>query len=617
MATEATGAMDPVIAIALVGALGVGAQWIAWRLRLPAIVLMLAAGLIVGPFSGLFDPGRDIGPITRPLIALAVAVILFEGGLTLDFHKLGDAAAGVRRLVVVGAPLGWLLSTLTLHYAAGLGWEASAVFGGIMIVTGPTVIAPLLRQARLARRPASLLQWEAIVNDPIGALAAVLAFEIVLVVRNAETLGSAALDLFVGIAGAAVIGWVAGYTLARGFKRGQVPEYMKVPVLFAVLLVIFALSDYLLHEAGLLAVTVMGLVIANSNLASFAELRRFKEHATILLVSGVFILLAASMDFATLAQLNWRAGLFVAAVVLVARPLTVMASLALSDVPWAERLLIAFTGPRGVVLVAVAGLFGERLADAGVEDGATIGPLAFLLVLATVVLHGFTLGPLARRLGLGGEAKPAVLLVGGSRFAVGLGEALEKAGIPVLVADPNHARLIRARSAGLPTFYGDVLGEAAENVIELLNYDTIIAATENDAYNTLVCTDLGPEFGRENVWQITRVKHENRRHALPTQLGGRSFGGGRSYGELDDMMREGWRFRTTKLSEEYGYSEWRADRPEAVLMAQITKSGALKRHPREEEADNLAPGTRIVALVPPDEVREKDHTRAEVESETG
>ncbi|MGH1329294.1 MAG: cation:proton antiporter [Paracoccaceae bacterium] len=599
MAVEtAAGALSPVMAFALVGALGVGAQWVAWRLRLPAIVLMLAAGLLVGPVFGLFDPARDIGPITGPLISLAVAVILFEGGLTLDFHKLGDAAHGVKRLVIVGAPLGWLLSTLTLHYGAGLGWEASAVFGGIMVVTGPTVIAPLLRTARLSRRPASLLQWEAIVNDPIGALAAVLAFEVVLVLRTAETAGSAVIDLVIGIGAALVIGYVAGRGIARSFRRGWVPEYMKVPVLFAVLLVCFSVSDWLLHESGLLAVTVMGLVIANANLPSFEELRRFKEHATILLVSGVFILLAASLDFATLGQLNWRAGLFVALVVLVARPLTVLVSLAFTKLPWNERLLIALTGPRGVVLVAVAGLFGERLAQAGVQDGAVIGPLAFVLVLCTVVLHGFTLAPLARLLGLASGEKPGVLLIGGSRFTTGLAEALKGAEIPVLVSDPNHAHLIRPRAAGVETFYGDILGEAAEHNLELLSYSTIIAATDNDPYNTLVATDLAPEFGRDNVWQIARLKSDNKRHALPAQLGGRSFGGGKTFRELDDLAREGWRFTVTKLSEEYTYPQWREERADAILLGKITKAGELKRIPKLE-AEKFAPGVRLLSFGPP------------------
>ncbi|HSG56943.1 MAG TPA: cation:proton antiporter, partial [Paracoccaceae bacterium] len=321
------------MSFALVGALGVGAQWLAWRLRLPAIVLMLVAGLVMGPVTGLFDPSRDIGPLMGPLISIAVAIILFEGGMTLSVQSLRGAAEGVRRLIFVGAPLGWLLSALALHYVAGLGWASSAVFGGIMIVTGPTVIAPLLRQARLRRRPAQLLQWEAIVNDPIGALAAVLAFEVVLVLQAAESAGDAMLDIARGLVVASVLGVASGWAIAESFRRAWVPEYMKVPVLFTLLLGVFALSDTVLHESGLLAVTVMGIWIANADLPSYTELRRFKEHATILLVSGVFILLAANMKFDALALLNWQAAAFVAVVILLVRPLTVLISLLGTKLP--------------------------------------------------------------------------------------------------------------------------------------------------------------------------------------------------------------------------------------------------------------------------------------------
>src|SRR6056297_681200 len=406
-----TGALAPVMSFALVGALGVGAQWLAWRLRLPAIVLMLVAGLVIGPVTGLFDPGRDIGPLMGPLISIAVAIILFEGGMTLSVQSLRGAAEGVRRLVFVGAPLGWLLSALALHYVAGLGWASSAVFGGIMIVTGPTVIAPLLRQARLRRRPAQLLQWEAIVNDPIGALAAVLAFEVVLVLQAAETMGDAVWDIVRGIVVASVLGAAGGWVISESFRRAHVPEFMKVPVLFAALLGIFALSDYVLHESGLLAVTVMGIWIANADLPSYTELRRFKEHATILLVSGVFILLAANMKFEALALLNWQAAVFVAVVILLVRPLTVLMSLLGTKLPMRERLLVGLTGPRGIVLVAVAGLFAERLVAEGIEDAALLTPLAFALVAATVVLHGFSLRPMARAFGLSGAAIPGVIFV--------------------------------------------------------------------------------------------------------------------------------------------------------------------------------------------------------------
>ncbi|MBW6417049.1 sodium:proton antiporter [Celeribacter sp. PS-C1] len=595
MATEQVMGLGPVEAFALVGVLGVGSQWLAWRLKLPAIVLMLAAGLLVGPALGILEPQRDIGDLVQPLISLAVAVILFEGGLTLDLHKLGDARKGVTRLVLIGAPLGWFLSSAALHWGAGLGWEASAVFGGIMVVTGPTVIAPLLRQAKLQKRPANLLQWEAIVNDPVGALAAVLAFEFVLVGREAESFPDAVMQLAFGIAIAMAVGIASGAAISYLFRRAYVPEYMKVPVLFATLLATFAFPNMMLHESGLLAVTVMGLIIANADLPSFEELRRFKEHATILLVSGVFILLASSMDFASLGQLTWRAGLFVALVILVARPLTVLISLIGTGLPRNEKLLIALTGPRGVVLVAVAGLFGERLAANGVTDGAVVGPLAFVLVLTTVVLHGFTLSPLARALGLATSGKPGVLILGGSRFTTALAEALKREEVPVLIADPNHARLVRPRAAGLPVFYGDILGEAAEDSLEVLSYETLIAATENDAYNTLVATDFGSEFGRDQVWQLARVKGERARHALPTQLGGRPFGGGKTYGELDDLMRQGWRLSVTQLSEDYGFDQWKEDRSNAMLLGRMSPDGVFKRF-LPEDAELLFPGRAEAAI---------------------
>ncbi|MEZ5770097.1 MAG: sodium:proton antiporter [Defluviimonas denitrificans] len=597
-AEQVAGAMSPIMAFAVVGVLGVGSQWLAWRLRLPAIVLMLAAGILVGPVLGLFDPARDIGPLTGPLISLAVAVILFEGGLTLDFHELRDARHGVRRLVVIGAPLGWLLSTLTLRYGAGLGWESATVFGGIMVVTGPTVIAPLLRQARLSRRPAQLLQWEAIVNDPIGALAAVLALEVVLTLRTSEQLGHALWTVAFGVAIAAIIGLAVGFAISRAFWRNRVPEFMKVPVLFVALIACFALADTVLHESGLLAVTVMGLVIANSDLPSFVELRRFKEHATILLVSGVFILLAASLDFAMVQKLSWRTIVFVLAVVLIARPLTVLLSLVGTDLPRKERLLIALTGPRGVVLVAVAGLFGGRLAEAGVADGDLVAPLAFALVVFTVVLHGFTFAPLARWLGLSAAEAPGVLLVGGSRFTTGLAEVLKKAGVEVLISDPNHAHLIRPRALGIRTFYGDILSEAAEHQVELLSYETLLAATDNDAYNTLVATDFAPEFGRDRTWQIGRAKSDKSRHALPTQLGGRPFAAGRTHDALDGLIEEGWSFRATKLSEEFAMADWREKRPDAILLGTIGPKGTLRLLAGDKDPD-VAAGHRLVFLLPP------------------
>ncbi|MEI4470153.1 cation:proton antiporter [Frigidibacter sp. MR17.24] len=590
--------LGPILAFALVGALGIGSQWLAWRFRLPGIVVMLVAGILAGPVLGLFDPARDIGALTQPMISLAVAVILFEGGLTLDLRRLGDAKAGVRRLVMIGAPLGWALSTLALHFGAGLGWESSAVFGGLMIVTGPTVIAPLLRQARIARRPANLLQWEAIVNDPIGALCAVFAFEIVSAFATGETLGEAMAAVVTGVAIASVVGLGAGWGLVKAFRNGWVPEYMKVPVLFAALLATFALADEVLHESGLLTVTLMGFLIANADLPSHDEIRRFKEQATLMLVSGVFILLAAGLDVGALGMLDWRDGLFIALVVALARPLTVMIALAGSPVPMPERWLLALTAPRGVVIVAVAGLFGQQLVAAGIEDGAVLPPLAFVLVVATVVLHGFSVGPLARRLRLTGAEVPGVIVLGAGPFGRGLAEVLCRAELPVLIADPDLGRLAAARRAGLPAFYGDILSEAAEDRVELLNFDAIVAATGNDAYNSLIAAGLGPELGREKVWQVAGERDGSARHARPAQLSGRGFADGRTLQELEAMLAEGARFRLTRLTEGYGLGDWHAERPHALPVAVIDGRGRFEMV-AAPDALEAGPGDRIVALVPP------------------
>ena len=607
--------LSPVQVVALVGVLGVGAQWVAWRFRLPAIVLMLGIGLLVGPVMGLFLPDRDLGPIYKPLISVAVAIILFEGGLTLEYHRLRDAKGPVRRLVYLGAPLGWLLSTLVLWLAVGLTWQSAAVFGGVMVVTGPTVIAPMLRQARLRARPAQVLQWEAIINDPVGALIAVLVLELVMVLETGLSAGEAIWVLGSGIGFAIIAGLASGKGMEIAFRRAWIPEYMKVPVLFVTVIAIFAVTDSILHESGLLAVTIMGMFLANAKLSSYTELHRFKEHATILLVSGVFVLMAASLDFATLTQLTWRAALFVILTVALVRPLQVLLPLLGSNLPMKERWLIALTGPRGVVMVAISGLFGDQLVEAGIADGALLAPLSFIIVLASVIIHGFTLAPLARRLGLTGAESPGLLIVGGAPFSVALAQALEKADVVSLIADTNRQHLTKARHAGIPTFYGDILGEAAEHQVEFIAYPSVLTASDNDAYNTLVATDLGPEMGRDAIWQLSRIK-DNSRHALPAQLGGQRVNGNLTFEDVNQRLAEGWTLRSTRLTEEYNLEEWEADRPGAEPFVVVSKSSGLRFIGPDQPVGAQA-GDWVTAFLPPELSAARDAAARALAEEAG
>lgn len=410
-----------VFKVAAVGVAGVAAQWLAWRFRAPAIVLLLAAGLLLGPLTGLVDPEADFAEVFRPMVAIAVAIILFEGGLTLNLAEIRHTSKAVRRLVLIGAPLGAVLGALAARYVGGLEWSASLVLGGLFVVTGPTVIMPLLRQAKLAPRPASLLRWEAIVNDPVGALFAVLAYEVVILVHTEpggehghSPLGLALLALL-----ALVVALAVGYLLARLviwlFNAGLAPEFLKAPILLVSVLAGYESSQLVLEESGLLTVTVMGVVLANAKLASLTELRRFKETITTLLVTGVFILLTATLDAETLALVDWRMAGFVAAMLFLVRPVTIFLATIGAGLTLQERALVAWIAPRGVVAVAVAGFFGAALESQGIAGGAEMTAVAFLMVFATVLLHGFSLAPLARLLGLASARRSGILIVGAGR----------------------------------------------------------------------------------------------------------------------------------------------------------------------------------------------------------
>jgi NhaP-type Na+/H+ or K+/H+ antiporter len=602
--------------MAAIGLAGIGAQWAAWWLRVPAIALLLIAGIILGPVTGYVNPYEEFGDVYKPAVALAVAIILFEGGLTLNFSEIKETGRGVLRIVIAAGPLVWLFSTLAAHYAAGLSWPAAAVLGAILVVTGPTVIIPLLRNAQLSQRPASLLRWEAIVNDPIGALFAVIAFEVYLVLYGEHTFGGFAITFIVAAVVAVGGGYLGGKGLAWIFQNGRVPDFLKAPVLLIAVLLAYAISDAVLEESGLLTVTVMGITMANSRMASLAELRRFKETVTILLVSGLFIMLTASLQPETFAQLGWGTVIFVALVLFFVRPFAIFIATIGAGLSYKERLLISWIAPRGIVAVAVSGLFGQALVENGVADGAQLTALAFAVVAATILLHGFSLKPLAGRLGLKSAERPGILLIGGSSFADALAEKLLELNLPILVADSNYKHLRKAKMADVPVYFGEVLSEQAHHDITLNRYSHLVALTDNDAYNSLVCTEFGPELGRNKVFQIGQRKEDDEdRKAFNFTLGGRPLF--RQPRELSDLRTElwrGWSFSVTKLTEEYSfkhYMEARPDNTALLLWVKPNENIVFRMENRETEP---GPGDTLLAFGPPgtgDVARENDKPRSE------
>lgn len=594
--------MEQTLVIALVGILGIGAQWVAWRTGWPAIVLMLAAGFLAGPVLGIFDPEHAFGDLLEPMVAVGVALILFEGGLSLDFRELRHTGSAVIRLATVGVILGWLFGSLAGVYIAGLEPEVAILFGGILVVTGPTVVIPLLRQSSIKSRPASILKWEAIVNDPTGALCAVIAYEYFR--KIAEQPGSTVFEvvppLIIAAAVAGLIGYVVALAVAWSFPRGAVPEYLKVPVLLTAVIGVFVVSNLIEHEAGLVAVTVMGITLANKNVSSIRSIHPFKENVAVLLVSGIFILLSASLELADVRYINWQIGLFLLALLFIVRPATILISLLGSSIPWNERLLLAWIAPRGIVLVAISGLFALRLSDLGYGDGNLLIGLSFAVVVVTIVAHGFTIDIVARWLNVKGAERPGILIVGSTPWTVALAEQVRDLGAPVMIVDSSWQRLAMARRKGLPFYHGEILNEATEHNLDLMPYQNLVAATDNEAYNALVCNEFAHEIGRDSVFQLGEAGDEDDRRALPSSIRGRAlFESGFGVEDVHERQREGWVLRKTKLSEEFNFEDMQEQLPDAANMLLLVRANNNIRFFTHVARPEPRAGDIIISFSPP------------------
>ncbi len=567
---------------------GVGAQWVAWRLRLPAIVLLFAAGLLAGPVLGLLHPSEALKGTLLPLVGLAVAIVVFEGGLALDVRELRAAGEGVLRLTAIALPISFVLGTVAANLLTGMGWGPAALYGAITVVTGPTVVLPLLRYTRLKRRAAAFLKWEAIVNDPIGAVAAAVVLE-VLTTHSERAIHLGAI-VAGGVAFSAALGAAAGLLIRWLFTRDQVPEVLKVPMLLALVMGVYAVSNIVMNEAGLVASTVFGLVLANLRVPGLSELRRFKEALVVLLVSALFVTLSADLDRSVLARLSWPLLILTLAMLFVVRPLAIGLATMRSGLSREERALAAWIAPRGIVAAAMAGVTGLRLQQAGYEGAVLVMPAVFALIAATVVLHGFTLGPTARRLGLRMEEAPGLVVVGASAWATELTAALHGAGVPVLLVDIFPGALDSARALGVPVLQAELLSEHGEEELAGRAADWVLAATPDDIYNGLVCARLGPELGRERVYQVAPTGRLDQRRWVSRDWRGKVLGAPPlDETTLAERHRDGWQFIAVRLED--------GPVPEgAVPLMYVRRRGALALL-SAEDATLPEPGAEDIALV--------------------
>src|SRR5699024_9802846 len=420
------------------------------------------------------------------------------------FKELRGLGKPVFRISTIGAFIAWILGSLTAHYIAGLSWAVAFVIGGLFIVTGPTVILPLLRQSKLKPRPAKILKWEGIIVDPIGALLAVFAFEIIAYITATNPDGTALILFFLASLFGAVLGWLCGWGIGWMFEVGHIPEFLKSPAVFIVVSFSFTLADTIMHETCLLAVTAMGLTLANMGINSVQDMRHFKENISILLISAIFIMLTASLKVDVILHIFSPSIIFyVLLMMFVVRPISIFLSTIGTGLSLNERALVGWIAPRGIVALTVSGYFASILSDAGYEGASLITTLTFGLVFFTVVAHGFSISWLAKKLHLSLEGRPGVIINGSNPFSVGLAKTFLKTKTPVVVVDSSWEDLKVARESGVPFYHGDMLSEQTEYNLDTLPYEYLISATDYHSYNALICTTFMPEYGRTNVFRIS------------------------------------------------------------------------------------------------------------------
>ena len=498
--------------------LGILAQWVAWKFKIPAILPLILIGLLVGPIAAEYlseDGTKWIEPVWNGekglfpgdslyyFVSLAISIILFEGGLTLKRAEIKNVGPVITKLITLGSAITFFGAGIVAHLVFGLSWELSFLFSGLIIVTGPTVITPILRNIPLKKDISTVLKWEGILIDPIGALVAVLVFEFISVEGDSGFTKTALIEFGKIILFGTTFGFTFAHALAFAINKKYIPHYLLNVVSLSAVLLVFVESEIFAHESGLLAVVVMGMVLGNGKLENIKELLYFKESLSILLISILFILLAANINMEDLMLLyNWKTAVLFGIVVFVIRPIGVFLSTAKSKLKLNEKLFISWVGPRGIVAAGIASLFGSKLVKQGVEGAEYITPLVFMIVLGTVLLNATTARLFAKLVGVFLVKSDGILIVGASKVSRLLGHYLEEHGRHVVLIDSNQNNIAKAKELGLEAISTDIYSNTLTDNIELNDVGYLMALTGNSGINKYAIDKFSEEFGENGSFRL-------------------------------------------------------------------------------------------------------------------
>ena len=547
------------LSIASIGVLGIACQWFAWWVRIPSILFLLTVGIIVGPVLNLINPDALFGNLLFPFISLSVAVILFEGSLTLKFEDIRGHGKTVSNLVSTGALITWLIIGYSTYHLLNLPIELAFLFGAIVVVTGPTVIIPMLRTVRPNTKVANVLRWEGIVIDPLGALLAVLVFDFIISGQQNNALGMIFLTFGKIIFSGLIIGFVSGWLIGEILRKQYVPQYLRNIFTLISVFAIFVISEMIESESGLLAVTVMGITMANMKDMDIDNILDFKESLSVLLISALFIILAARIELHELIHVGWPAIILLGIIIFVARPISVFTSSIGSDLTVNEKLMVSWIGPRGIIAAAISSLFALRLEDAGYSEAALIVPLTFVIIIGTVVIQSTTARYIADFLKVREPSPTGLLIIGAGNVARAIGKELQSHGFKTLLTDSTWENIRLARMEGLETYFGNPVSEHADRNLNLIGLGKLLAMSGRLNLDTLACLRFKSEFGEKNIYELktTREKHTEDKHIVSTKHRGYElFTEDADYGNLAYRLRNQAEIKSTQLSDEFTFEQY-------------------------------------------------------------
>lgn len=579
--------------------LAVGAQWLAWRLKLPSILLLLLFGFLAGPITGFLDPDALPNDILFPFVSLAVGIILFEGGLSLKVSELPATASVVFRLITLGAAATWLVGTLAARFVVGISWPISILLGAILIVTGPTVVGPLLRQIRPVGRVGTILKWEGILIDPVGAITAVLVFEAILQGELTDATGIIALGVMQSLVVGLVLGFAGAALLTLLLRQYWVPDNLQNPITLMILVAAFGLSNVLSPESGLMTATVMGVVMTNQRYVSIKHIVEFKETLQVLLIGILFILLASRLNLDSFVRIGWQGLVFLLIMIVLARPAAVWLSTWGSGLNTREKTFLSWMAPRGIVAAAVASLFTFELAEFGEPDAELLLPMTFVVIVGTVLFYSLTARLVARRLDLAEKDAQGVLIVGADHIGREIALALQDQGFRTVVVDTNHNNILDSQLAGLEAHYGSAISEDVLEDLEFTGIGRLLALTPNDEVNSLASLHFPEVFSRTEVYQLPITANGRQRSAVPSHLRGRFlFGREVTYARLQAMVEAGYTVKATKLTEKFTYADYQAYYNNQALPLFVANDRKSLLIMTGETQITPRPGQTIIALVP-------------------